>query len=94
MAKRDETPPLTIGQAAERLNISRRTVYDLCRSGKLPHYRIGIGRGTIRIAADDIAAFLEACRVGQKQTPGDWLAELRAVAAKPAKRGSGRRSNG
>jgi excisionase family DNA binding protein len=46
---------MTVAQAAERLgDVSPDTIYDLCKSGKLPSRRIGKGRGTIRIRATDL----------------------------------------
>jgi excisionase family DNA binding protein len=48
---------LTVQQAAERLNVSPRTIYDLCEMGRLRCKRVGKGRGTIRIRPVD----LEGC---------------------------------
>jgi excisionase family DNA binding protein len=47
--------PLTVMQAAELLNVSPNTVYQLCTHGQLRHQRIGAGRGTIRIRREDLA---------------------------------------
>lgn len=52
-AKADDTP-LTVKQAAECLAVSPDTIYTLCAAGKLRHQRVGKGRGTIRIAPDDL----------------------------------------
>jgi excisionase family DNA binding protein len=54
LAELDESPdgPLTVKQAAERLGISTKTVYQLCNDGKLRHKRIG---RTIKIEAADLA---------------------------------------
>lgn len=46
---------LTVRQAAERLNVSADCVYQMVEAGKLKHQRVGKGRGTIRIAAADLA---------------------------------------
>ncbi len=54
---------LTVKQAAERLSLNPATVYALCASRKLPHARIGVGRGTIRIREEDLDAFLERATV-------------------------------
>lgn len=54
---REHEAPLTVTDAAKRLKMSPDTVYGLCESGKLPHSRIGNGRGRIRITQDDLAAF-------------------------------------
>jgi excisionase family DNA binding protein len=52
-----ETRPLTVKQAAERLNVSIDAVYDLCRDGRLKCFRAGEGRGTIRIRPADLHQF-------------------------------------
>jgi excisionase family DNA binding protein len=54
--KRAAGSALTVEQAAKLMNVAKRTVYDLCKSGQLRHRRLGTGRGTIRIAQADIAA--------------------------------------
>ena len=51
---RQEETPLTVKEAAKRLAVSTDTIYELCESGKLPHQRIGKGRGTIRIRPADL----------------------------------------
>jgi hypothetical protein len=38
-------------------------VYLLCSERRLPHVRLGTGRGTIRIAEDDINEFVKNCRI-------------------------------
>jgi excisionase family DNA binding protein len=49
---------MTVKQAAAQLECSIATVYQLCRSQKLGHYRVGArGRGTIRITEADVAEF-------------------------------------
>lgn len=50
---------LTVRETSQRLTISLTSTYQLIRSGKLPHYRIG---AAIRIADTDISAFLTQCR--------------------------------
>lgn len=52
---------LKVKQAAEILGVNQASVYDLVQSGKLPHYRIGMGRGVIRLRQDDVEAYLESC---------------------------------
>jgi len=54
---------LSVKQVADRLQISKKTVYQLCAEGRLAHHRIGVGRGTIRIGEADLATFIEGCRV-------------------------------
>src|SRR5437879_2716463 len=50
---------LTVKQVAERLQVSLSTVYALCVTGELPHRRIGLGRGCIRIAESDLQEYLD-----------------------------------
>jgi excisionase family DNA binding protein len=54
---------LTVKEAAERLRLSQGAVYMLCENRKLPHLRLGVGRGVIRIRAADLAAFIETAKV-------------------------------
>ena len=53
---------LTVAQAAQWLQISKNTVYELIRRGKLPHFRVGRG---IRIFKDELIAFLRRLQAGQ-----------------------------
>lgn len=52
---------LTVLEVARRLNISRSKVYQLIDSGHLPDFRIG---GSVRVAEDQLAGFLESVRQG------------------------------
>jgi excisionase family DNA binding protein len=61
---------LTVKAAAERLGVSASLVYALVASGQLPSYRVGVGRGTIRI---DEAA-LEAVKKGPAAKGRETLA--------------------
>jgi len=54
---------LTVKEAARRLKVSTATVYSLCESGRLPHVRISTH--SIRVAEDDLKAYVAACRVGK-----------------------------
>ena len=56
---------LTVAEAASRLGISVSLVYRLCADRKLPHVRIGCGRGAIRILESDLDEFIQSCRVDQ-----------------------------
>ena len=53
---------LTVKDVAQRLNVSQSCIYQLVETGKLPHHRIGIGRGAIRFSEEDIAKYLEVTR--------------------------------
>lgn len=48
---------LTAKQVADRWRVSRSAVYALVAAGELPHLRVGLGRGTIRIAAADVERY-------------------------------------
>jgi excisionase family DNA binding protein len=50
---------VNVKQAAARLEVSVATMYSLVASGKLKHYRIGTGRGVVRIAEEHLAEFLK-----------------------------------
>lgn len=56
---------LTVKETAERLKLSVGCVYQLIAERRLPHLRIGCGRGAIRIREEDLSAFLDTCRVQQ-----------------------------
>jgi excisionase family DNA binding protein len=53
---------LTVKQIAERLSLSASQVYALCATGRLPHHRMGNGKGAIRVSEEQLAEFLEATR--------------------------------
>ncbi len=55
---------LTVRETASLLTISVASTYQLIRSGRLPHYRIG---GAIRVAVLDITKFLADCRHAQPE---------------------------
>ncbi len=56
-------------QVADRLNVSLSTVYGLIESKRLACYRIGQGRGAVRVSEDDLAAYLQHCRSEQTVAP-------------------------
>lgn len=45
---------LNVRDYAAAYGVSPATVYAMCSAGKLPHVRLGIGRGTIRISEDAV----------------------------------------
>lgn len=51
------TDMLTVKEAAQKLNISPRTIYDLVRLGRLKCQRFGKGRGVIRFRPTDLESF-------------------------------------
>ncbi|WP_145383197.1 helix-turn-helix domain-containing protein [Botrimarina mediterranea] len=54
------TPLFTVAMVAERLRVSRTTVYQLVESGKLAAHRVGGGRGAIRVSEEQLAEYLHA----------------------------------
>lgn len=53
---------LTVKQVAQRLNVSQSCIYQLVETGRIPHHRIGLGRGAIRFTEDDITEYLAGTR--------------------------------
>ena len=47
---------LSLDQAAERLNVSKRTIRRAIAAGELPAYRMG--QRVVRVKADDVEALL------------------------------------
>lgn len=58
---------LTVKDVAARLNVSVNCVYQLVNTGKLRCYRIGVGRGAIRVDESDVSGFLEKSCVERHQ---------------------------
>src|SRR5262245_5405287 len=58
---------LTVRQVAERLQVSVGIIYCLCAQSRLPHVRIGVGRGTIRIDEQALEAFIQGATVQPKE---------------------------
>jgi excisionase family DNA binding protein len=56
----------TVKEVAEQLSVSATCVYQLIAQGKLASHRFGAGRGTIRITAEDLIAYMEGSRRGEK----------------------------
>lgn len=73
--------PLTVPEAAALLNVGESTIRDMCASGRLPHVRVGNGRGTIRIRRADVVEFQNSVtRKAPKTKPAmvaDRVAALR-----------------
>ena len=54
---------LTVREVAQVLRVSANCVYELVGNGKLVCYRVGAGRGAIRVRRTDVDAYLAACRM-------------------------------
>ena len=65
--KSEEQDLLTVREVARLLRVSQNCVYELVAKGGIAAYRLGAGRGTIRIKRDHVQAYLEACRVEQTE---------------------------
>lgn len=73
-------PLLTVAMVAERLRVSRTTVYQLVESGRLSVHRIGGGRGAIRVSEDQLVEYLQgSCSLTSthKQAPKPPARRLR-----------------
>lgn len=51
-----------VADIAKELKVGRDTVYRAIRDGRLPAFRFGSGRGTLRVTEKDRDAYLAACR--------------------------------
>jgi excisionase family DNA binding protein len=60
---------MTVRDAAKRLEISAATVYAMVASGRLRCYRVGNGRGAIRISEEHMAAYLEGAETAPEAIP-------------------------
>ena len=69
---------LTVADVAKRLRCSPSLVYSLCASGKLPHHRLGLGRGTIRVTEAQLAAFLEGTAITPAPSQPEELRHIRS----------------
>lgn len=56
---------LSVRDVARKLNCSAGCIYRLVSVGSLPHVRIGVGRGVIRIREEDFDAYVALKRKGQ-----------------------------
>lgn len=68
-----EQGDLSVSEAAHQLRCSTHTIYRLCENGKLPHYRIGDGRGVIRIRITDLGE----CQKIVRSLPADMRSKRR-----------------
>jgi excisionase family DNA binding protein len=58
---------MTVKEAAEALDLSIATVYQLCALRKIRHERHGAGRGTIRISPEAIDEYRDSVTVAPVQ---------------------------
>jgi excisionase family DNA binding protein len=58
-----------VKETAGILSVTQATVYAMVAAGKLKCYRVGVGRGTIRISDDHIATFLSGAEPKSAPTP-------------------------
>lgn len=72
---------LTAAQVAERLNVSRRHVYDLISQGAFPIHRFG---SAVRVDEADLEAYIASCRVVVRPIPtGSFGSPQELVASDP-----------
>jgi excisionase family DNA binding protein len=64
-----EPPLLSVHDVAARLKVHPSTVYQLCAAGRLPHRRVGLGRGVIRVTESDLAEYLADSAAGRRPRP-------------------------
>jgi len=90
------TKYLKARQFAETYSIAVTTVYAMCAGGRLPHIRLGTGRGTIRIPTDALDQVVAADVAIQDHPVAPAAQPKPAKPAKPAlkhmKIGTGRSS--
>ncbi|WP_145240280.1 helix-turn-helix domain-containing protein [Urbifossiella limnaea] len=65
---------MTVQEVADRWCVSRSTVYALVANGTLPHARLGVGRGTIRISEKDADEYLAKSRRDDAKTYAEHFA--------------------
>lgn len=61
-------PPLTVQEAAHWLKTSTSTIYEMCSTGRLKSFRIGTGRGSIRINKNALLLLEQEGNVEQQTT--------------------------
>lgn len=60
---------MKVKEAATLLEVSPSVVYALVAAGKLKHYRVGKGRGVIRIGEDHVREYLAGAEQGGGPPP-------------------------
>jgi excisionase family DNA binding protein len=59
---------MTVADVAKRLNVSESFVYARIAEG-MPHYRLGNGRGGIRVSEEQLQAYLRSREKGGASVP-------------------------
>ena len=62
---------LTVREVAARLRVSPTCVYQLIARRRLACHRIGAGRGTVRVAEEDLDDYLHSCRKEKTKDEGN-----------------------
>lgn len=73
---------MKVKDVAARLEVAPGTVYLLIAQGLMPHYRVGTGRGHIRITEDQLQQYLDA-NERNKIRPAQPIAPAPPVAPLP-----------
>ncbi|MEZ6033135.1 MAG: helix-turn-helix domain-containing protein [Planctomycetaceae bacterium] len=68
---------MTVKEVAHFLRLSLAETYRLVNTKSLTHFRVGPGRGAIRISEQDVLAFLENRRQGREMLPRDVFSPRR-----------------
>jgi excisionase family DNA binding protein len=61
-----------VREVATLLGVAASTVYDMVRQRKIPHRRIGTGRGRIVFTQQDVQEFLDSCKVEVHSLPASF----------------------
>jgi excisionase family DNA binding protein len=62
VSKNPNVQLLTVSEVAEFLRLSRSSVYQMVERGILATYRVGFGRGAIRLSREELLRYVESCR--------------------------------
>ena len=81
---------MTVNQAARLLEVAPSTVYELCRSGQLGHYRVG---RLVRIEPQDIDQFKQQARCPARPAAAGLRHIQQRPAASHASHASGRKTD-
>lgn len=73
---------MKVKEAAAIMEVSPAVVYQLVAAGKLKHYRVGNGRGVIRIGEDHVREYLEGAARGGVAVPASPPAPTRPLKLK------------